>query len=79
MIRLPTLDEACAEAALLAAKGLTVYIYWLRTQPGQGGGYWLTLTAPHEVNAEFVEKITRTSFVATGGANEASRRARRLG
>ena len=76
MIRLPTLDEACAEAALLAAKGLT---YWLRTQPGQGGGYWLTLTAPHEVNAEFVEKITRTSFVAMGGANEASRRARRLG
>jgi hypothetical protein len=51
MIRMPTLDEARAEAALLTAKGLTVYIYRLRSLPNQGGGgYWLTLTTPHEVN-----------------------------
>jgi hypothetical protein len=67
MIRMPTLYEAREEAARLTAKGLTVYIYRLRSLPNQGGGgYWLTLATPHEVNAEFVEKITGTGTATTG-------------
>jgi hypothetical protein len=53
MVRMPTLAQAREEAALLSARGLTVYLYRLKD-----GGYWLTTATPHEIrNLEPVETV----------------------
>lgn len=52
MICLPTLVEAREQAELLTTREFTVYIYRLPQ------GFLLTLAAPHEVDAPFVEKLT---------------------
>jgi hypothetical protein len=52
MIHTTSLLEAHEQAAVLARRGYTVYIYRL-----PNGVYWMTLRTPHEVEAEFVERI----------------------
>ena len=45
------LEQAREEARLLAARGLTVYVYRM------GDGYWLEQLPPRHVKREIIEKV----------------------